>query len=371
MIASSSSPYFPDPYPVYRAGGDTSVPDPHVVFGTKPAMLTCPGRIEPGCYTSHPITIQLDRSITDQLHAAGTTAVTTFNHNPFRDSSGHWQMALTATVRPAASDPKHSDSWSVVLHAHPADAASPAPTAWTADAVLVGSLAHDARANYDGKYFEDHGVLYLLYSRRLSDDPAHDGVVAQRMTTATTPARSVPVVLLAPKTGAGFTSERFAENKPKDRFKLVETGNVTKVGDHYVMAYSTGAFDESDYKTGIAWSNTFLPSAGTTYRKVVVPDAGNVWHNPSGHDVRYLLQSQKPDWPDYVGSTVQAPGVPSLVEDGGHWFVIFAGYRGGTARAPFDPAHRQPFLAPIPAPTSPTAGVTRVPASNVPTPGRS
>jgi hypothetical protein len=39
-------------------------------------------------------------------------------------------------------------------------------------------------------------------------------------------------------------------------------------------------FDENDYKTGIAWSDTFLPPGGSTYAKLVTLDPSNVGTTP-------------------------------------------------------------------------------------------
>jgi hypothetical protein len=71
---------------------------------------------------------------------------------------------------------------------------------------------------------------------------------------------------------------------------------------------------------------------------------------PGRQDVRYLLQSQQPSWPAYSGASVHAPGVPTIVEDDSHWYLIFAGYPAkqdgsGPGATHFDSAHRKPFLA--------------------------
>jgi hypothetical protein len=348
--ADAGSPYFSDPYPVYRVSNATSAPDPHIVFGTPDAVLLCPGQIRPGCYTRRPIDITMSAALTAQANAAGTVIVGTQNHNPFQDASGAWNMALTVSVREKSGHP--SGHWTVVLHAHPVGAVNPVPTEWVADSVLAGSLAHSEDANYDGKYYEANGILYLLYSKRLSDNPGRDGVVAQELTSPEQPGDSGPVVLLQPTSGTGFASEDFFLNAPNSSFKLVETGNITQIDGKYVMAYSTGDFAENDYKTGIAWSDTFLPHAGSTYAKLITPDPSNVWQDPVDQEVAYLMQSQKPKGLHYVGGEVLAPGVPSIVQDGSDWYLIFAGYQpgnspGGRVPTQFDPAHRQPYLVPL------------------------
>jgi len=337
-------PYFSDPYPVYRTSHGTSVADPHIVFGTSDAVLLCPGQIRPGCYTRRPVVITMSEAITAQAAAAGTVIVATQNHNPFQNDDGAWSMALTVTVRQRSGHP--SGHWDVVLHAHPAGPSDPVPTTWVADSVLAGSLAVSQDANYDGKYYEANGALYLLYSKRLSSGPARDGIVAQRMRSPRQPDGTAPAVLLQPAPGTGFTSEDFFAGDPGSSFKLVETGNITRIDGKYVMAYSTGDFEENDYKIAVAWSKTFLPPPGSTYAKLVTPDPSNLWRDRE--DVSYLMQSQEPQAPHYVGGQVLAPGVPSIVQDGRRWYLIFAGYQpGGQVPATFNPASRQPYLVPL------------------------
>jgi hypothetical protein len=346
VIGGSGSPYFSDPYPVYRSSHGESAADPHIVFGTPDAVLLCPGPLSPGCYRRHSLDIEISPALTAAANAAGTVITATQNHNPFQGVGG-WSMALTVSVRRKSAPA--GDDWSVILHARPASAADPVPTTWIADSVLEGSLAHQEYADYDGKYYETGGTLYLLYSKRLSDTPARDGVVAQQMRSLEDLAATGPVLLLQPTPGAGYTSENFFVGKPDSQFKLVETGNVSRIDGTYVMAYSTGDFEENDYKTGIAWSDTFLPPKGAIYRKLVGADTADVWGNASRQDVDYLMQSQESQSPHYAGNQVLAPGVPSIVQEGDAWYLIFAGYQpsGGAVPAQFDAADRQPYFAPL------------------------
>jgi hypothetical protein len=250
------------------------------------------------------------------------------------------------------SSRQHSkaSNWTVILHAHPTGTTPGAvPTNWEADSLLVGSFTNPSKADYDGKYFEDAGKLYLVYSDRLSDTPARDGIVARLMTAPETVAATAPTVLLAP---GDYSSELFFGLHQSDNFKLIETGNITVVDNKFVMAYSTGAYYEPDYKIGLAWSDTFLPAAGQSYRKLTTTDSGGVWGKAGRPEVRYLMQSQEPGWPNYVGKTVLAPGVPAVVQDGRGWYLTFAGYL--PSDAPVDPktghyvpSSRRPFFAPL------------------------
>ena len=122
-----------------------------------------------------------------------------------------------------------------------------------------------------------------------------------------------------------------------DGFRLVEVGNIIKVDGKYLMLYSVGSYKSPVYKIGVAWSGTFLPPHGATYRKVTMPDPKGVWGSRSEQEVDYLLQSRLPNWPNCAGDTVRAPGVGSLVECDGNWYLFFAGY--GPKEKPSGPSH--------------------------------
>ncbi len=331
--ATSGTGYFSDPYPIYVAEPWTSSSIPRAFSGTTKDLLFCWHGLQAECYTETSITVDAG-PLTAQAQQQGSIISTFQNNNIFRGHDGAWQMVTTLNLRTAG--PKSAAThWTVIVHAHPTAVSYSVPTAWMADTVLVGSLGQPAKANYDGKFFEDDGTLYLLYSRRLSDNPAHDGVVALAMTSATQPASSAPVTMLQPEViNGGFNTELFDPTTAGDQFKLVETGNVTKIAGKYVMAYSTGAFNRSNYKTGVAWSDTFIPASGTTYRKVVQRDIAGVWGQPGHFEPLYLLQSQETAWPNNVAGQVVAPGVPSIVEERtGGYVLYFAGYAPSDARA--------------------------------------
>ena len=145
--------------------------------------------------------------------------------------------------------------------------------------------------------------------------------------------------------------------------KLVETGNIAKIGGKYALAYSTGAYNEPTYKAGIAWSDSFLPRTGQTYRKVLRPDPENVWGSAGGLEVLYLLQSEKPNWPNDVSASVLAPGVPSLNQmPDGSWRLVVAGYATSDApskgaNGPYNAAYRRPYVVPLDVAVPPDATV--------------
>ncbi|HEX3784508.1 MAG TPA: hypothetical protein VHX38_33025 [Pseudonocardiaceae bacterium] len=341
--------YFSDPYPIHLAADDANA-IPESLSGTTKQVLSCSGPPTADCF--HPSQSQLGVTIgsalAQQAAASGATLRTEINANIFQDDSGGWQMAVTYYV--SNRDHPKAANWTVILHAHPVDATGNAvPTTWVADSLLVGSFADPTKADYDGKYFEDAGKLYLVYSDRLSDTPARDGIVAQPMTSPEITTATAPTVLLAP---GDYSSELFFGLHQPDTFKLIETGNITEVDGKFVMAYSTGAYYEPDYKIGLAWSDTFLPTAGHTYRKMTMTDSGGVWGKAGRPEVRYLMQSQEPSWPNYVGKTVLAPGVPAVIQDGGGWYLTFAGYLPSDAPVDpktghYTPSARRPFFAPL------------------------
>ena len=119
------------------------------------------------------------------------------------------------------------------------------------------------------------------------------------------------------------------------------------------MAYSTGDFQESNYKSGLAWSDTFLPTPGSTYRKITRRDPAAIWGKPNS-EVQYLLQSQKTAWPNDVAGKVVAPGVPSIVQAfDGSWRLYYNGYAPddyaltNDRATSFKPASRRPFFTPL------------------------
>ncbi len=314
------SGYFSDPYPVQTVVPNGS-PVPSFV-GTTPGILTCPAALQAGCFTSAPNTVSLNPTL---QQSASTDNVSYENLNSYQDSQGNWQMAATVRL-----SPKNGDTpWTVIVHASPVAPYTGIPTTWIADARLVGSFSMYEHDNYDGRYFEDSGVLYLLYNmKNLSAQPAdEDYIVAQPMQSATVPAGS-PIPLLGPEeSNGGYSSEVSTPPGQTPEVKLIETGHIAKIQGKYVLAYSTGYFNQSNYKAGLAWSDSFLPTPGTYYKRAQKIDVEGVWGVPNHAEVNYLIQAEQPQWPNYVAAEVLSPGVPTVVADtSGNYHLFFAGY---------------------------------------------
>lgn len=338
--ATSGTGYFQDPYPIHTSRSDGN-PELPTFSGTNKQTLSCVGSVGPKCFMASPISLDTEM-LAQQTAAAGSTIRALENLNVYQDSTGKWQMAFTAHLTAPGLI-----GWNIILHAHPTIATAELPRSWVADTLLVGSLSASAPNNYDGKYFEDAGTMYLIYNKKVG--PYQDGVVAQAMTSPTQPALSSPVPLLGPETTNGGYSSEFANGlNQTDAVKLIETGNLTKINGKYIMTYSTGTFNQIGYKAGIAYSDTFLPRTGSYYRRVNKIDTDGVWGRANHEEVLYLLQSQLPKWANYVADQVLAPGVPAIVRDhDGVYYLTFAGYdpqdAPRNASGLFDGSHRRPY----------------------------
>ena len=352
--------YFGDPYPI-RVVPWTAHFLPQYFSGTTQELMTCERPIKPSCFETSPITVKIPADLETSANNANNEFFDQINRNIYQTNDGQWNMAVTLYLRKkSAPITTLEGTWTVIAHAHPeAQSTITAPTSWVVDKILVGSVAVSAKANYDGKYFEDGGELYLIYSKRKAGT-VHDGIVAQAMTCPSDLDSKDPVWLLAPSTAdEGYNSEYFninwAEGGPNADFKLIETGNITKIAGKYVMAYSTGDYQQLDYKTGIAYSDTLLPKEGGMYRRILQTDTEGVWGRPEHLEVRYLLQSDKQAWPNYVRAQVFAPGVPSVVEEpNGEYLLYFDGLLPSNAppaksapKVSYDPTYRRPFYVPL------------------------
>lgn len=376
VTQSPRSGYFSDPYPIPQCGNGSAASP--AFSGSPKSIISSAGPFGPQSYASEPITIALaDSLIADAAQhgatfQAGTDApnVWSENNNIRQDDTGGWHMATT--LRVSNTSVPDTDYWTMIVHASPVGGTTDdIPTAWTADTRLVGSYDTPDPANYCGKYVEDAGQLYLTYSARLTPEPnATNGIVAQPMVSATEPAAADPTVLIHPEAGAGLKSELFFGLTQPPNFRITETGNVVRIGDIYVMTYSAGAFDRDTYKTGLAFSDTFLPAPGSIYQKVFQLDGDGVWGSPGAAEIRYLLQAQQANWPNYAAAQTLAPGVPSMRQVGDEWYLFFAGYDPDDApvdSGTYDPSYRRPYFMRLRIAIPPEATVSDTPAEELAT----
>ncbi|WP_157134763.1 hypothetical protein [Sphingomonas sp. PAMC 26605] len=323
-IDGNGSGYFADPQPIHLASSERSV---QLLSGTTKAILACRYPTRPGCFSWKPITIDAG-SLRPMIAAAGATVTNFQNLDLYQDDDGGWHAAVTIGVRSAAH-PKH---WTVIAHAHPTSPALPgsAPTTWSADVVLGGSFSKPVEGNYDAKYFEDNGRLYMLYVDAIATPPAlRNAIFLQPMLSPTRLAPTRRFALLAPEdraNGRELASELYGNTQAR----LVEAPYISRIGGKYALIYSSGAYLTTGYKAGIAWSDTLLPSAGGSYRKVFAADSGGIWGERGKREVRYLVQSARLLWPNFTGVQVIGPGVAAAVHGpDGAWLLYFNGFAPG------------------------------------------
>ena len=339
-VGADGTGYFSDPSPVRLAParGERM----QFFSGTTEAVMSCAYPVSARCFSWTPVTIDAG-TLRAEIAAAGASITNFQNLDAFQDDRGSWHAVLAIGVH----SPSHPHHWTVLVHAHPGAAPGAVPLAWSADTVLSGSFSDPVDGNYDGKYFEDGGRLYLLYVKNLAPRPAlRNGIMIQPMLSPTRLAPEGPTVLLTPGDWYGAIG---SEGYDPAQAELVEAPSIVRIAGKYALIYSTGGYRSLDYKAGVAWSDTLMPVPGGRYRKAQEPDGQGVWGPPGRLEVHYLLQSQHSRWPNFTGNQVISPGVASAVQGpGGAWWLYFAGFdpadrplvRPGVAEA----GHRRPFF---------------------------
>lgn len=338
-VQPSGSGYLADPQPIHLTG--PLAEKIQLVSGTTHAVIACAFPIRARCFLWAPITVDTG-SLAAQIAAAGATVTNIQNVNAFQADDGSWHAAVTIGIKSAA----HPQYWTVVAHAHPTTATMPGtlPAGFAADTLLSGSLLTPAEGNYDAKYYQDGDRLFLLFVRNYVAEPKlRNEIVLQAMRTPTVKAAGDAVVLLRPGDRYGpLNSETYADTEAK----LVEAPFITRFGNKVALVYSTGAYLTAGYKAGVAWSDSLIPVAGQTYRKVLQPDPTGIWQTPSGVEVRYLVQSEEPAWPNDTLPQVVAPGVASaIVAPQGQAWLLFNGFAPGDmeSNGQVEASHRRPF----------------------------
>lgn len=241
---------------------------------------------------------------------------------PYRHADGSWHAYVTIhygrfVTSVAHFVPEEGERW---LPGDPV-------RRWRFASVLAGGRSPDEPVAYDQSMVtDDDGAIYLVYdmSPRLGADVS---IMVQRMRDPATPDPTFPPrPLLAP---AGYRSE----DRNPGYIQIVEGTNIQKVDGRWVLVYSVGDFalyddHPSNYKIGVAYSDTLIPPEGQTYQRVLIPDPNRIWGNADREEeVCYLLQSQQPEWPNYCAQWVKGPGLGNIVRaDGADW-VVFHGYK--------------------------------------------
>jgi hypothetical protein len=212
-------------------------------------------------------------------------------------------------------------------------------TKWKFKRLLVGDPARKDWKYYESKILQGKdGTIYMMYVANTGRD---NYIVAQKMKSlgvidATSPRK----VLLRPE---GYRSED--RNGPKS-MQLVEGGSIYYYNGKYILLYSVGDYLLNNYKLGMAFSDSLIPPKGQTYHKPKLPDPKRVWGSSRHKDeVGYLLQSEKPAWPNYYGGKVVGPGLGSLVNDGKNLWLFFHGYDPKDKRR--NPENRYVYRVPV------------------------
>ena len=194
---------------------------------------------------------------------------------------------------------------------------------WRLDRILVGKQQLGGRLAYDGYVLrDDEDTLFLIVNETID---RRNYITARRMLDPHTldPAFERRI-LLGPE---NYRSEDLPWN-----LRLTEGTFIEKIQGKYVLIYSVGFYGDGSYKVGAAFSDTLIPPERAWYKKVLIPDPNNVWGNSAteGKEVKYLLQTEHEDWPNYAGRFVNGPGIGSLVTlESGEHLLIFAARRAG------------------------------------------
>lgn len=212
-------------------------------------------------------------------------------------------------------------------------------TAWKFKRIVVGNPSRQDWKYYESKILVDENkTIYLMYVANTGKD---NFIFAQKMKSwSEIDKSSSPRILLKPE---GYRSE---DRNDARGMQLVEGGSIFKWKGKYILLYSVGDFLLNNYKLGMAFSDSLIPPRGKTYRKVKLPDPKRIW-GASAHkdEIVYLLQSQKPQWPNYCGNQVVGPGLGSIVMIDKKPWLFFHGYEPEGKKR--NPENRFVFRVPV------------------------
>ncbi len=191
-------------------------------------------------------------------------------------------------------------------------------TKWKFKNVVVGDPSKQDWNCYESKILQDKDkTLYLMYVERTGRD---NFIYAQKLKSWGRIDAAAPRRLML--RSEGYRSED--RDKPGG-MQIVEGGSIIEWKGKYILLYSAGDFLLNNYKLGMAFSDTLIPAKGHMYHKVKIPDPKKVWGDKgSKEEIGYLLQSEKPQWPNYCGNVAAGPGLGSLVTiDDKPWLLSF------------------------------------------------
>ncbi len=212
-------------------------------------------------------------------------------------------------------------------------------THWRFHRLLVGDPARENWNCYESKILRHpDGSRYLMYVERQGRDNV---ILTHRLKSwSERDETASPRVLLRPE---GFRSE---DRNTPGGLQLVEGPSIFQWRNTFVLLYSVGDYARGNYKLGMAFSDTLIPPPGRYYEKVRRPDPGRVWgEGGSGEEIGYLLQSEKPGWPNYSAGAVVGPGLGSIVSIDQTPWLFFHGYAPGDRER--RPENRLVFRAPL------------------------
>jgi hypothetical protein len=259
-----------------------------------------------------PYSLKIDANkdyLRDHFHTKKMTPRALWGFTPYKHTDHSWHAYGSISV---------GNFKTFICHFLPVGGSSWPITHWKLDKVLLGGLSSQT---YETKVYADATGLYLLYVDHLDDGNNH--IMAQKLLDPNNLDTSFKArAILSPE---GLRSED--RNEPGS-MQICEGTNISHVtlpsGSKYVMFYSVGDFALSNYKLAVAYSDVLIPPAGKKYIKPKLKDRLNVWQNPQpAHEVAYLLQTQKKQWPNYCAPYLNGPGLGNLVKYRGNYYIVF------------------------------------------------
>ena len=212
-------------------------------------------------------------------------------------------------------------------------------TKWRFRSVVLGDPSRQDWSYYESKILQENdGSLHLMFVANTGRDNC---IFAQKLKSwheidTSSPRR----LMLNPE---GYRSE---DRNGPGGMQLVEGGSIFKWKDKYILFYSVGDYLLKNYKLGMAFSEYLIPPQGQTYRKVKLPDLKRMWGDSNhGDEIGYLLQSEKPQWPNYTGNFVVGPGLGSIVTIDKKLWLFFHGYKADDTER--RPENRFVFRVPV------------------------